>query len=228
MGGAEVLGILERRTRQEHGPGTTRNPDTPDALPQLRRQKPGQREFLRPLRTTRPSREHRLLQLFDRFTAGRPILSPVRGTCRHTHGIVRAGPKQNIWAFGSAPPPGLIDAAVIGAIWAVIEIFHAPLFRFLIVYIAYPVYYVALTGLKGQTLGKMALGIMVVNAQGEPPGIRRAAFREIVGKLVSEIVIFLGYLWIGWDRKKRGWHDHIANTCVVRAPGRRKRPARQH
>ena len=123
---------------------------------------------------------------------------------------------------------GLIDAAVIGAIWAVIEIFHAPLFRFLIVYIAYPVYYVALTGLKGQTLGKMALGIMVVNAQGEPPGIRRAAFREIVGKLVSEIVIFLGYLWIGWDRKKRGWHDHIANTCVVRAPGRRKRPARQH
>ena len=88
-------------------------------------------------------------------------------------------------------------------------------------------YYVALTGLKGQTLGKMALGIMVVNAQGEAPGIRRAAFREIVGKLVSEIAIFLGYLgylWIGWDRKKRGWHDHIASTHVVRAPGRREPP----
>ena len=28
----------------------------------------------------------------------------------------------------------------------------------------------ALTGLKGQTLGKMALGIMVVNAQGDAPG----------------------------------------------------------
>ena len=89
-------------------------------------------------------------------------------------------------------------------------------------------YYVALTGLKGQTLGKMALGIMVVNAQGEPPGIRRAAFREIVGKFVSEIAIFLGYLWVGWDKKKRGWHDHIASTYVVRAPGRRERPARPH
>ena len=123
---------------------------------------------------------------------------------------------------------GLIDAAVIGAMWAVIEIFHAPLSTYLLAYVAYPVYYVALTGLKGQTLGKMALGIMVVNAQGEPPGIRRAAFREIVGKLVSEMVIFLGYLWIGWDKKKRGWHDHIAGTHVVRAPGRRKRPAKQH
>ena len=115
---------------------------------------------------------------------------------------------------------GLIDAAVIGAIWAVIEIFHAPLSTDLIAYIAYPAYYVALTGLKGQTLGKMALGIMVVNAQGEAPGIRRAAFREIVGKFVSEIVMLLGYLWIGWDSKKQGWHDHIASTHVVRAPGR--------
>ena len=123
---------------------------------------------------------------------------------------------------------GLIDVAVIGAIGALIEIFHAPLSTYLLAYIAYPVYYVALTGLKGQTLGKMALGIMVVNAQGEVPGIRRAAFREIVGKLVSEIVIFLGYLWVGWDKKKRGWHDHIASTHVVRAPGRRKRPAKQH
>ena len=123
---------------------------------------------------------------------------------------------------------GLIDVTVIGAIWALIEIFHAPLSTDLIAYIAYPVYYVALTGLKGQTLGKMALGIMVVNAQGEPPGIRRAAFREIVGKFVSEIAIFLGYLWVGWDKKKRGWHDHIASTYVVRAPGRRERPARPH
>ena len=88
--------------------------------------------------------------------------------------------------------------------------------------------YVALTGLKGQTLGKMALGIIVVNAQGEAPGIRRAAFREIVGKLASEIAIFLGYLWVGWDEKKRGWHDHIAKTYVVRAPGRRERPAKRH
>ena len=53
------------------------------------------------------------------------------------------------------------------------------------------VYDVVLTGLRGQTLGKMALGIMVVNERDKPPGITRAAFREIPGKFVSYIVVDL-------------------------------------
>jgi uncharacterized RDD family membrane protein YckC/RNA polymerase subunit RPABC4/transcription elongation factor Spt4 len=77
-------------------------------------------------------------------------------------------------------------------------------------------YYVLFTGLKGQTPGKMALRIQVVNQQGKIPGIDRAAFREIIGKLVSTVVILLGFFWIGWDRHKRGWHDHISGTYVVR------------
>ena len=78
--------------------------------------------------------------------------------------------------------------------------------------------YVLFTGLKGQTLGKMALGIRVIDAKGDVPSIGRAALREIVGKFVSAIVILLGYLWVGWDPRKRGWHDHIAGTYAVRAP----------
>ena len=133
--------------------------------------------------------------------------------------------------WSSASPRSTATSTISGrpkAFWISGPATSSHLPRGLLVYIAYPVYYVALTGLKGQTLGKMALGIMVVNAQGEAPGIRRAAFRGIVGKLVSEIVIFLGYLWIGWDEKKRGWHDRIARTYVVRAPGRRERPTKQH
>ena len=87
--GAEV--DTERRTRQEHGPGRTGNPDLWDGLPQLLRPKPGQREFLRPLRRTHPSRERRLLQLLCQVAKGRPILSRVRGACRHPHGIVPPG-----------------------------------------------------------------------------------------------------------------------------------------
>ena len=127
--------------------------------------------------------------------------------------------------FGTRAVAGLIDAAVIGVIWATMEISPVALPKGLIVYIAYPVYYVALTGLRGQTLGKMALGIMVVNERGDPPGILRAAFREIVGKFVSYIVMYHGYFSIIWDEKKRGWHDRIAKTYVIRAPGRRGRPA---
>lgn len=81
-------------------------------------------------------------------------------------------------------------------------------------------YYWLFTGLKGQTLGKMALGIKVVNAEGSMPGLGIAALREIPGKIVSSIVICLGFLWIIWDVRKQGWHDKIAKTYVVRVKSR--------
>ena len=82
-------------------------------------------------------------------------------------------------------------------------------------------YYWLFTGLKGQTLGKMAVGIKVVNAEGSVPGLGIAALREILGKIVSSIVIYLGFLWIAWDVQKQGWHDKIASTYVVRVESRR-------
>ena len=91
----------------------------------------------------------------------------------------------------------LVDTAILGSIFSLL-------------------YYVLLTGLKGQTLGKMALGIQVVDSQGNPPGIWRAILREVIGKLVSTIVLLLGFLWVVWDPRKRGWHDYIGGTYVVR------------
>jgi uncharacterized RDD family membrane protein YckC len=82
-------------------------------------------------------------------------------------------------------------------------------------------YYWLFTGLKGQTLGKMAVGIRVVNAEGSIPGLGIAALREIPGKILSTIAIYLGFLWIIWDGQKQGWHDKIANTYVVRVESRR-------
>lgn len=76
-------------------------------------------------------------------------------------------------------------------------------------------YYVAFTGLRGQTPGKMALGIKVVRDDGRAPGLAFAALREIVGKAVSSVVVLLGFLWVAWDRRKQGWHDKIARTSVV-------------
>ncbi len=76
-------------------------------------------------------------------------------------------------------------------------------------------YFVLLTGLKGQTLGKMAAGISVVNQEGLVPGVGRAALRETVGKFVSTIALLLGFLWVVWDPEKQGWHDKMAGTHVV-------------
>ena len=77
-------------------------------------------------------------------------------------------------------------------------------------------YYWLFTGLKGQTLGKMAVGIKVVNAQGDIIGLGAAAMREILGKTLSAIALYIGFFWIAGDRQKQGWHDKIAGTYVVK------------
>ena len=89
--------------------------------------------------------------------------------------------------------------------------FPFPIFWFVPV-----LYYWLFTGLKGQTPGKMAVGIKVVDNQGKVPGLGIAALREVIGKIVSSIALCIGYLWIAWDKEKRGWHDRIASTHVIK------------
>ncbi|WP_018691772.1 RDD family protein [Algicola sagamiensis] len=78
------------------------------------------------------------------------------------------------------------------------------------------VYYVVFWHMKGATPGKMALGMKVINAKtGEKPSVMSLCLRY-VGYIVSAIPIFLGYMWIGWDKRKQGFHDKIGSTIVVR------------
>jgi uncharacterized RDD family membrane protein YckC len=76
-------------------------------------------------------------------------------------------------------------------------------------------YYVALPPLAGATLGKLALGYQIVG-----PDCRRLSFGRSIGRyfacIPSGFAFGLGYVWIGVDSRKRGWHDRIAGTYVVR------------
>jgi uncharacterized RDD family membrane protein YckC len=120
----------------------------------------------------------------------------------------------------------IIDCLIIFAVLCIIGpliyilMHRAPAITFLSYFIPF-LYYWLFTGLRGQTLGKMALGIKVVNAEGSIPGLGMAALREIPGKILSFVVIFLGFLWIIWDGQKQGWHDKIAKTHVLRVKSRR-------
>jgi uncharacterized RDD family membrane protein YckC len=70
-------------------------------------------------------------------------------------------------------------------------------------------------GPTGQTVGKKALGIRVIDFKvGGPIGYGRGLVRTIA-RLLSGIVLFLGYLWMLWDPEKQTWHDKIAGTVVV-------------
>jgi uncharacterized RDD family membrane protein YckC len=39
--------------------------------------------------------------------------------------------------------------------------------------------------------------------------------REWIGKWISAVVFFLGYLWILFDPERQGWHDKLMSTWVV-------------
>jgi len=77
------------------------------------------------------------------------------------------------------------------------------------------VYIVGFWTWRGQTPGKMVMGVKIIKTDGSPIGIGRAILRYI-GYLVSAIIIFIGYLMIAWDGRKQGLHDKIAGTYVVK------------
>ncbi|MED0675844.1 RDD family protein [Aneurinibacillus thermoaerophilus] len=77
-------------------------------------------------------------------------------------------------------------------------------------------YYIILTGLYGQTLGKMIIGVKVVRTDGSAAGWGAVVLRETIGKILSAIVFFLGFIWAGFDKQKQAWHDKIASTYIVK------------
>jgi uncharacterized RDD family membrane protein YckC len=78
-------------------------------------------------------------------------------------------------------------------------------------------YYLLFTAAFGATLGKMALGMRVVDESGQKAGFFKVLIRETIGKFVSGLVLFLGFIWILFDGNRQGWHDKIGGTFVVKA-----------
>ena len=35
------------------------------------------------------------------------------------------------------------------------------------------------------------------------------------GYYVSILALFFGFIWIGFDKRKQGWHDKLAGTVVI-------------
>lgn len=73
---------------------------------------------------------------------------------------------------------------------------------------------VYLDGIKGGTPGKLILKIRIVNEKGDYIGIPMAILRYI-GKILSGIILGIGYIMIAFTEKKQGLHDKIAKTYVV-------------
>ena len=131
----------------------------------------------------------------------------------------------------AAPGQRLGGALVDGAAFQLAAVALAPLDAAVAATLStatYLAYVVGMTAVRGQTLGKIALGARVVDAgTGTLPTLWQASTRAVVplaGVVVDVALGFaaVGAFWVltvyGWllvDERRRGLHDRAAGTVVV-------------
>ena len=77
------------------------------------------------------------------------------------------------------------------------------------------VYYVKFnSGAWQATPGKRLVGIHIVRVSGEPVS-GWLAFGRYLAYFVSVLPLCLGFMWVGWNEEKKGFHDMMCNTRVI-------------
>ncbi|HLY47749.1 MAG TPA: RDD family protein [Solirubrobacteraceae bacterium] len=109
----------------------------------------------------------------------------------------------------------LIDGLIVGLVSGIFEAL-SPRSGYLFGILVAATYFTYFEGgPAGAGFGKRAMRIRVVDLDsGGPIGYGRA-FIRYVGRIVSAFVLYLGYLWMLWDRERQCWHDKFANDVVV-------------
>lgn len=131
-----------------------------------------------------------------------------------------SGPRAGFWKrFGAAVIDGILVGIVASVLSAILGAGDEGRFSAtyqglsLLLTVAYLTYFEG--GPTGQTLGKKALGIRVIDfGAGGPIGYGRAVVRSL-SRYVSGFVLGLGYFWMLWDKEKQTWHDKFSNSVVV-------------
>jgi DNA polymerase-3 subunit epsilon len=65
------------------------------------------------------------------------------------------------------------------------------------------------------TVGKLLFGIKVTDEHGNKIGFGKATGR-FFGKFLSLLILYIGFLMIGFTKRKQGLHDQLARTLVVK------------
>ncbi|MEI7979910.1 MAG: RDD family protein [Bacteroidota bacterium] len=78
------------------------------------------------------------------------------------------------------------------------------------------IYYAGMESSSNQaTLGKMVVGIKVTNLEGEPITFINATGRYFA-KIISTIILLIGFIMAAFTPKKQALHDQLAKTLVIK------------
>ncbi len=116
-------------------------------------------------------------------------------------------PRASFWERLGAAFLDIIIVSILGALVG------GPPLGFLVAL----AYFAGMWAWKGTTVGGVVLNLKVVRLDDKPVTFTVALVRGLASAL-SVIVLFLGFLWMIWDREKQTWHDKIAGTVVIRLP----------
>ena len=78
-----------------------------------------------------------------------------------------------------------------------------------------PVYFVGMNSAYGATLGKMALGLMILKSDGSSITFGTALVRYILKTIFTIVTCGLAYIAVAVDERHQGWHDKIGDTIVI-------------
>lgn len=111
---------------------------------------------------------------------------------------------------------GFIDFLLLGLlVGALYYFFRAPVVWLPCGFVLWCTYCVSFWWWCGQTPGKMAVGIKVIEEGGAPVSWQ-SAVRRGWGYLVTGLTLLAGFVMVAFDAKKQALHDKIADTYVVK------------
>ena len=82
---------------------------------------------------------------------------------------------------------------------------------FILVFAYFPFFWAR----SGQTPGMRPFGLYVVRDNDGGKITSGQAIIRLIGMWVSAIALYLGFVWIFIDTRRRGWHDLMAGTVVI-------------
>ena len=69
---------------------------------------------------------------------------------------------------------------------------------------------------KQATPGKMLFGARIVDVNTGLPPLNGKLLGRYFGYIVSALPLLLGFIWIGFDKRKQAFHDKLSGTAVVK------------
>ena len=113
----------------------------------------------------------------------------------------------------------IIDGIIVGVGYAIlmfamiaIEMYALAMILGFIWALGYHIYFPS-SDMMG-TPGKAILGLKITDEAGNRIGVGKAILRYI-GYIISALVLYIGFIIVGFTENKRGLHDMVASTRVT-------------